>query len=116
MSAHLSPQARAARRLSWFILFVIGVALTVTLYFVKTQAQSARAEVRALERSLAQEAAAIRVLEAELAYLENPARLSDLNAQHLGLVPVQPEQIKTIEDVALLFPLTEVSAVEGVTP
>jgi len=110
--------ALAARRMSWFLLFVIGVALTVTLYFVKTQSQSARAEVRAVTKAIAAEDAAIRVLRAERAYLQSPARLAELNATHLKLSPTMPEQEMTVSDIIKRFPLPEadVEAGEGGTP
>jgi len=59
MSVSYSGSARAARRMSWFLLFLVGVALTVTLYFVKTHAQSAKRDVRDLTKAIATEQAAI---------------------------------------------------------
>ena len=106
MSVSYSGPARAARRMSWFLLFLIGVALTVTLYFVKTHAQSAKRDVRDLTRAIATEEAAIRVLRAELAYLESPTRLSELNEVHLKLKPVLPEQERSAQDIEVLFPLS----------
>lgn len=99
--------ARAARRMSWFLLFLIGVALTATLYFVKTQAQSAKRDVRDLSRAIAEEKAAIRVLRAELAYLQGPARLSQLNDELLTLKPISPEQEHSVKDIEVMFPLSE---------
>ena len=109
MSVRSSQAARAARRLSWFLLFVIGVALTVTLYFVKTHAQSAKRDVRVLTQNIADEDAAIRVLRAELAFLESPARLATLNDLHLNLQPIDPAQERRAVDIIGLFPLVEVS-------
>lgn len=109
--SYLNP-ARAARHVSWFLLFLIGVALTVTLYFVKTHAQSAKKEVRDLTRAIAAEDAAIQVLKAELAYLEGPMRLSDLNQEYLKLEPVRPEQERVLSDIEVMFPLSEREAVE----
>ena len=106
MSVSYSGPARAARRMSWFLLFLIGVALTVTLYFVKTHAQSAKRDVSNLTHAIATEEAAIRVLRAELAYLESPTRLSELNEAHLKLKPVLPEQERSAQDIEVLFPLS----------
>lgn len=102
--SYLGP-ARAARRMSWFLLFLIGVALTVTLYFVKTHAQSAKRDVRDLTRAIAAEEAAIRVLRAELAYLESPTRLSELNEAHLRLTPILPADESAVQNIEDLFPL-----------
>jgi len=107
MSVSYSGSRRAARRVSWFLLFLIGVALTVTLYFVKTHAQSAKRDVRVLTQALSAEEEAIRVLRAELAYLENPARLAELNEQHLKLKSTTPEQERDVGDIETSFPLPE---------
>ena len=64
--------------------------------------------MRELSRAIASEEAAIRVLRAELAYLESPARLSKLNDTYLGLKPVRPDQERVVGDVEALFPLLEV--------
>ena len=103
--SYLGP-ARAARRMSWFLLFIIGVALTVMLYFVKTHAQSAKRDVRDLSRAIVAEEAAIRVLRAELAYLKSPTRLSELNEAYLKLTPILPEHEGSEGDVEVLYPLT----------
>lgn len=116
MSVSYATTGRAARRMSWFLLFLVGVALTVTLYFVKTHAQSAKNEVRQLTRSIAAEEAAIRVLRAELAYLENPTRLSQLNDEHLNLSPITPEQERKAADIIAMFPLTVDVAVDEAAP
>ena len=105
MSLSYSGPARAARRMCWFLLFLIGVALTVTLYFVKTHAQSAKRDVRELSQAVSAEEAAIRVLRAELAYLESPTRLSELNETHLKLTPILPEHEGLTLDIEVLFPL-----------
>jgi len=107
--SYVSP-SRASQRVSWFLLFLIGVALTVTLYFVKTHSQSAKRDVAELTRAIAAEEAAIRVLRAELAYLKSPSRLSDLNKVHLGLDSISPDQERGVKDIEALFPLIEADA------
>lgn len=107
--SRVSP-VRAAQRMSWFLLFLIGVALTISLYFVKTHAQSAKRDVRELSKAISGEEAAVRVLRAELAYLRSPARLSELNAAHLGLDAILPEQESSDAQVEGLFPIVEVAA------
>lgn len=107
MSVVYTGRREAAKRLSWFILFLIGVLLMVTLYFVKTQSQSARKEVTRLNAAIDQERAAIQVLKAELAVLKNPERLSELGKVHLQLEPVAPEQVRRVHEVVAAFPLRE---------
>lgn len=107
MTQVYTGRRESARRLSWFILFVIGVALIVTLYFVKTQAQTVQKNVSALEVSIAQERAAIKVLKAELAVLENPRRIADLAKSHLDLGPISAEQTRRLNELAAAFPLRD---------
>lgn len=110
MSVVYTGRREAAKRLGWFILFLIGVLLMVALYFVKTQSQSARKEVRRLDAAIAQEQAAIQVLKAELAVLKSPERLSELARVHLQLEPISPDQTRRAEDIVQTFPLREVDA------
>lgn len=107
MSVYVPSHIRAARRMTAFILFVIGVALTVGLYYVKTRAQSAKRETVRLERLIAQEEASLRVLKAEIAYLENPDRLKSLSETHLGLAPIDVKTVTRVEDIAVHFPLRD---------
>lgn len=91
-----------------FVLFLVGVFLTVCLYFVKTRAQTAKSEAVRLERLVNAERAAVKILQAELAHLESPARLSQLAETELGLVPITIERVKSLEDVVQDFPLRAV--------
>jgi len=111
MSVAYHDNLRASRRLTGFLLFVIGVGLTVGLYYVKTRAQTARNEVRSLERQIAQEEAAIGVLRAEIAYLESPERLAELGQTELGLMATDSDRIVT-PDAILDIPLREPELIE----
>ena len=113
MSVYIPNHIRAARRMSAFILFVIGVALTVGLYYVKTRAQTAKKEVRSLELLISQEEASLRILKAEIAYLENPVRLEELSNTHLGLEPVKVDNVISISAIETNFPLREAEDVGG---
>jgi len=106
-----TTQNAAVRRLTWFLLLLLGVALMVGLYYVKTRAQSASAEARSLAHKITLEEAAIGVLKAEIAYLESPERLQGLAQTQLGLAPVATERMIDVEDIAERFPLLEVSEV-----
>jgi len=52
-----------------FFLFLLGVVLTLGLYFVKTRAQTAKSEARTLQRTLDAEQLVVSTLKAELAHL-----------------------------------------------
>ena len=94
-----TPVERASRRLGLFLLIVLGLTLTMVLFFVKTQAQDARDEVNRLEALIEDHEDAINVLIAERAVLENPDRLRRLSEQKLGLLPLETEDVSALEDV-----------------
>ena len=102
---YIPSHIRAARRMTGFLLFLIGVALTVGLYYVKTRSQTARKQSVALERQISQEEASLRVLQAEIAYLESPERLKGLSEAHLGLKPVVVKDVLQGKDIIEEFPL-----------
>ena len=60
----------------------------VGLYPLKHRVADLEAEADALARGIADDRQAIRVLEAEWAYLNAPGRLAGLAARHLDLAPV----------------------------
>ena len=106
-------QARASRTLTSLILFIIGICLTVALYYVKTRAQSAKKEAVRLERLVVVEEAALNVLKAELAYLSGPDRVGRLARKELGLMPVSAKQVITLDDLDKRFPITEQRSTVG---
>ena len=88
-----------------FLLFLLGVVLTLGLYFVKTWVQTAKAEARTLEVELKAEQEVVSILKSELAHLESPARLEDMAADILGLEPVRVEQFIRLEEIEDRFPI-----------
>ena len=112
MSVYYRDQAKLARRMTAFLLFLVGVILTVALYYVKTRAQSAKAEVKKLERQVIAENAAINVLKAEIAHLENPERLKKLAMDQLGLMDTMVSQNMSEADIAVKIPLRDAAEPE----
>ena len=108
MSVHHHSSARASRALSGFLLFLVGLGLTVGLYYVKTRAQTAREAVTSLEREVAAEEQAIAVLRAEIAYLESPTRLAELGASELALGATDAERIVEADALVAAIPLRAV--------
>lgn len=107
MRGGYQTQADVARRITGFILLLIGVFLMIALYYVKTRAQTARQMSSKLQYEIALEEAAIGVLHAEIAYLENPSRLQGLSEEYLGMAPTQTEQMIELADITARFPLKE---------
>jgi len=103
----------ASRRLVAFVLFIIGVTLTISLFYVKTRAQTAKEHVIMLERSISEQEAAMTVLRAELAVLESPERIAVLAKDVLSHAPISVEQTLTPEELIKLIPLRDNDAREG---
>ena len=115
MRGGYQTQADVARRITWFILLMVGLFLMIALYYVKTRAQTARQAANKLHYEIALEEAAIGVLRAEIAYLEDPARLQDLSAGHLGLEPTQTSQMIVQDEIAVRFPMREMPLADGMS-
>jgi hypothetical protein len=75
-------------RLVDLVAAALLVALILGVYLAKTMAGRERAEIASVERQIVEEKARIRLLHAEVAHLEEPARLERLSASYLGLAPV----------------------------
>jgi cell division protein FtsL len=119
MSTHLNPhmysftQPKRMGRVGWSFLMLIGVAMMVVLFFTKTRALEAKAELRQLQHVVLQEKAAIKMLEAEIAHLESPQRVHQLAKTHLQLEPVPASRVLTMDAAAALFLEPENTAIGG---
>lgn len=76
---------------------LIGGLLAVFVFAVKYEVQDLEAELNALNRSISKERRAIHVLIAEWSYLNEPGRLARLADQHLGLQPIEPQQVRSFD-------------------
>jgi cell division protein FtsL len=82
-----------ARRIRGFRLIdLVGLSILVLLivgvYLAKTIAGRERAEIASAERQIEAERARIRLLQAEVTHLEQPARIERLAQTYLGMAPV----------------------------
>ncbi len=85
------------------VLFVfLAAALSLALFSLKYQMQDLEDEFVGLNRSILAERRATHVLEAEWSYLNDPVRLGPLAARHLGLRPVESEQMGTLVTLSVL--------------
>lgn len=73
------------------------LVLVVTLYLLKTFAGGERADIASTEMQIADEQRKIRLLHAELAYLEQPARIEHLSEQYLGMKPASGKHETTLD-------------------
>lgn len=71
-------------------LIALGLltALILGVYLAKTIAGRERTEIAKVERQIDLEKARIRLLQAEVSHLEQPARIERLSEAYLGLAPV----------------------------
>lgn len=76
-------------------LIAAGLVLLAAtgLYGLKHRVEARRAAVQMLERGIEDDSAALRVLEAEWAYLANPQRVQDHVVRYLRLAPPRPGQV-----------------------
>ncbi|WP_333587511.1 cell division protein FtsL [Phenylobacterium sp.] len=82
-------------RLIDVVAFGLLVALVMSVYLAKTMASRERAQIARVERQIVAEKSRIRLLEAEVAHLEQPSRLEHLSTTYLDMAPVAPKQEAT---------------------
>jgi len=110
------------RRVRGFrLLDLVGIGLLVTVivgvYLAKTLAGRERAEIATIERQIKTEKARIRLLQAEVAHLEQPGRLERLSVTYLKMEPVTAHREATpdqIIDLARAGPPKKAKAVSAV--
>jgi hypothetical protein len=87
-------------RIGTIVWFVILALLGVGLFQVKYAVQAKERDLRKVNRQIAADHEAMRVLEAEWSYLNDPVRLADLTRRHTDLTPVMANQIATFDRLA----------------
>jgi hypothetical protein len=80
--------------LGFLAVLVFGV------YFSKAGAGRESAKIKEVEKQIALERRQLRLLEAELAHLEQPERLEQLSTQYVGLAPIPAKREVTPEGLA----------------
>jgi hypothetical protein len=75
-------------------------AIVLGVYLGKTIAGRERAEIARVERQIEVERERIRLLHAEVAFLEQPSRIERLSTAYLGLAPVQAKRETTLENLS----------------
>jgi cell division protein FtsL len=75
------------------------VVLILGVYLAKTMAGRERAEIARVERQIGEEKTRIRLLQAEVAHLEEPARLERLSTAYLGMTPAPIRRAVTLDSL-----------------
>lgn len=92
-------------------LFAWLTACAVSIWFafhIKYKVQELEAELGIARAEMQQDSEAIRVLEAEWSFLNQPSHLADLAERHLDFAPILAEQVVHLGDL----PIREVQASE----
>lgn len=86
-------------RLIDIVAMAILTAIVLGVYLAKTIAGRERAEIARVERQIDIERERIRLLHAEVAFLEQPERIERLSSAYLGLAPVTAKREATVDDI-----------------
>lgn len=91
------------RGLNLVLFLMAGVAL-IGVYGLKYSSETIAGDKAAIEREIAQQKAELSLLEADWAYLTQPANIEPIIIRHaeaLGLEPVSASQFGSIEDIPM---------------
>jgi hypothetical protein len=92
----LNRRVRGFRLVDLIALGLLTV-LILGVYLAKTMAGGERAKIAAVERQIGEEKARVRLLQAEVSHLEQPARIERLSETYLGLAPVSERRVADLE-------------------
>jgi len=93
------------------------LVLVLAVYLSKAGAGGERADIDRVQQQIIDEQTRIRLLQAEVANLEQPERLAALSAQYLGLQPVPAKHevdAEVLPDLALIQRAKPASATSAV--
>jgi cell division protein FtsL len=86
-------------RSATLIWVLLSVVVAGALFRVSYRVQHLEKHIASVNKQIGQQEEAIRVLQAEWSYLNEPNRLEALTRKHLTLLPTTSTQIVTIEQV-----------------
>ena len=113
----LNHRVRGFRLVDLIAVSVLTL-LILGVYLAKTVAGGERAKIATVERQIVAEKARIRLLQAEVTHLEQPARIERLSETYLGLAPVSEKRVANLEELPQVAqkPVTGAIKVVEVTP
>ena len=86
--AFLFEQRVRGFRVIEIVAFLCLVLLVFGVYFSKAHAGRETSEITDVDQQITETQRRVRLLDAEVAHLESPARIEQLSQQYLGLVPI----------------------------
>ena len=87
--------------IAWLALATLSAGFVL---HVSHRVQLLEDNLHGVKRKIATEQAALRVLQAEWGYLDQPSRIEKLAARHLTLAPVQGVKFVSLDDVPERLP------------
>ncbi|MBS0363711.1 MAG: cell division protein [Proteobacteria bacterium] len=113
----LNHRVRGFRLVDLIAVSVLTL-LILGVYGAKTVAGGERAKIAVVERKIGAEKARIRLLQAEVTHLEQPARIERLSETYLGLQPTSEKRVANLSDLPQVArtPVTGAVKVVDVTP
>ncbi len=94
-------------RASHFMWAILTIAVGVALFLLKHKVQELEHQLVAKRAQIVRDLGAIRVLEAEWTYLNNPDRLRRQSEEYLGFHPPAPGNVATIASLPFKAPKGE---------
>ncbi len=94
------------RPAAWLTWALLAVVIGVSMYLLKYKVQALEDQLIAKREQIQRTRGAIRVLEAEWTYLNDPGRLRRLSAQYLGFGPAVPQNVVDIAALPMRTPAT----------
>ena len=94
-------------RASHFMWAILTIAVGVALFLLKHKVQELEHQLVAKRAQIVRDLGAIRVLEAEWTYLNNPDRLRRQSEEYLGFHPPAPGNVATIASLPFKTPQGE---------
>ncbi len=86
-------------RVAGFLFFLTAASAALFLFYIKQEVREMERELGIVQRDILHHQEAIRVLETEWSYLNQPARIADLAGRHLDLRPLTARQFVRLDDL-----------------
>ena len=83
------------------VTFTLMLVVSYGFYQLQFQVEDSRDRAATLERQIALDEKNIKILHAEWALLSSPKRLQQLSNKFLELAPIDPAQIRTVDELAM---------------